>query len=125
MKITVNGGALITELSLMQKVLERKNTIPVLTNVHLDADGQKLIIRATDLDITFITTIPATVVQPGVLLVNGRRLFEANKLLPANEEVELSAAGKEKRGDTRGLLSFGKTKFHLPVLNEDASFPEA
>src|SRR3546814_11356033 len=64
MKLTIERADLLTALSHVQSVVERRNTIPILSNVLLEADGEHLALTATDLDIAVVENLPAQVAQP-------------------------------------------------------------
>jgi DNA polymerase-3 subunit beta len=83
MKITVDQGTLLRELSLLQGIIERKATLPILANVLLTAreDG-RLAIAATDLEIGFRSTVEATVEKPGTTTVHARRMHDIVRRLP-------------------------------------------
>ena len=84
MKITVDQGSLLRELSLLQGIIERKATLPILANVLLTAhENGKLAIAATDLEIGFRSTIDATVEAPGTATVHARRMHDIVRRLPA------------------------------------------
>ncbi len=114
MQFTVNAGALQEELSLLQKIVERKNTIPILANVLLTAERQTLSIRGTDLDNTLITEVPATIKVEGSTAIPARKLFEAIKLLNPDDEVDFSL---DSTKESRAKLQQGKAKFQLPTID--------
>lgn len=83
MKIRLDQGALLRELSLLQGIIEKKGTIPILSNVLLTAleDG-RLNILATDLEVGFRSSVEADVAQPGSTAVHARRLHDIVRRLP-------------------------------------------
>ncbi|RMG48711.1 MAG: DNA polymerase III subunit beta [Acidobacteria bacterium] len=84
MKITIDQGALLAELNLLQGIIEKKATLPILSNVLLTAEeGGRLRLAATDLEIGFRSAVPATVEEPGSTTVHARRLHEIVRRLPA------------------------------------------
>ena len=89
MKIRLDQGALFRELGLLQGIIEKKGTIPILSNVLIEAlEEGRLNIVATDLEVGFRSSIEAEVADPGKLAVNARRLNElARKLLPGQVEL--------------------------------------
>ncbi len=84
MRITLEQSSPIRELALLQGIIERKATLPILSNVMLTAleDG-RLLISATDLEIGFRSSVPATVEVPGSTTVHARRLHDIVRRLPA------------------------------------------
>ena len=86
MEITVSRQDLLRELSATQSVVERKTTIPILSNFLLEAGGDgsadRLTITATDLDQSIRTSCAAKVKKPGACTIPARKLFDYVKLLP-------------------------------------------
>jgi DNA polymerase-3 subunit beta len=82
MEISVNKQQLLRELTATQGVVQRKTTIPILSNFLLEAEDGRLTITATDLDQAIRTTCEAKVKQPGACTVPARKLYEYIKLLP-------------------------------------------
>jgi DNA polymerase-3 subunit beta len=94
MELVVRKSDLLKELSLLQGIVERKNTIPILANVLLQADGTGLSLLATDLDVGLRSRSAATVSKPGTLTLPAKKLFEIVSALPETE-VRLT---EEKNG---------------------------
>ena len=82
MEITVSKSDLLKELVATQGVVERKTTIPILSNFLFEAAGDKLSITATDLDISLRTSCPAKVKKEGSCTIPARKFYEYTKLLP-------------------------------------------
>jgi DNA polymerase-3 subunit beta len=85
MEITVSKADLLKELTATQGVVERKTTIPILSNFLFEAAGDRLSITATDLDLSLRTGCPAKVKKEGACTIPARRLFDYVKLLPDGE----------------------------------------
>ena len=85
MEITVSRQELLRELNATQSVVERKTTIPILSNFLIEADGETLNITATDLDQAIRTSCPARVKKPGACTIPARKLYDYVKLLPEGE----------------------------------------
>src|SRR6266404_3468468 len=85
MEITVSKADLLRELTATQGVVERKTTIPILSNFLFEAAGDKLTITATDLDLSLRTSCPATVKKEGSCTIPARKLYDYVKLLPEGE----------------------------------------
>ena len=85
MEISVNRQLLLRELTATQGVVERKTTIPILSNFLLEADQDRLTITATDLDQSIRTSCVAKVKKPGSCTIPARKLFDYIKLLPDGE----------------------------------------
>src|ERR671930_164356 len=82
MEITVSKYDLLKELTATQGVVERKTTIPILSNLLFEAAGDRLTITATDLDLSLRTTCPAKVKKEGSCTIPARKLHDYVKLLP-------------------------------------------
>jgi len=82
MEITVSKAELLKELTATQGVVERKTTIPILSNFLFEAAGDRLSITATDLDLSLRTSCPAKVKKEGACTIPARKLYDYVKLLP-------------------------------------------
>src|SRR3984893_4691339 len=82
MELTVRRGDFLNELTLMQGVVERKNTIPILSNILLKAADGHLSFPSTDLDLTLLSQAAAKVSRPGSVTVPARKLFDLIRNLP-------------------------------------------
>jgi DNA polymerase-3 subunit beta len=85
MELTVKRGDFLNELTLMQGVVERKNTIPILSNILLRAADGHLSFTSTDLDLTLLSQAEAKVSRPGSVTVPARKLFDLIRNLPESE----------------------------------------
>lgn len=85
MEISVSKNDLLKELTATQGVVERKTTIPILSNFLFEASGDKLSITATDLDLSLRTSCPAKVKKEGSCTVPARKLYDYVKLLGEGE----------------------------------------
>jgi DNA polymerase-3 subunit beta len=83
--ITVTRAELLRELTAAQSVVERKTTIPILSNFLFEADGERLMITATDLDQSLRTSCPARVKKAGACTVPARKLYDYIRLLPEGD----------------------------------------
>ncbi len=90
MKATVERATLLKCLAHVQSVVERRNTIPILSNVLIEAKGDGLRLMATDLDLQVVETIAAHVDNPGATTVSAHTLFDIARKLPEGAQVELS-----------------------------------
>src|SRR6202011_2493930 len=82
MEFTVSRGDLVRELSLSQGVVEKKTTIPILSNVLLEAKGDRIILTATDLELGIRCSCPARIKKEGAGTIPARKLLEYVRLLP-------------------------------------------
>jgi DNA polymerase-3 subunit beta len=122
MKFTVTRNSLLNELNLVQGVIEKKSTIPILSNILLEATGDHLDIVATDLDVTIRCGCPASVQSEGTTTISARRLFDIVRLLPDGSEIDLSLL----ENDWVELRS-GNSEYKIVALPKDnfPSIPEA
>jgi DNA polymerase-3 subunit beta len=118
MKVTIERSALVKALGHVQSVVERRNTIPILSNVLLQAEGGVLALTATDLDIEISETAPADVARKGSTTVSALTLYEIVRRLPEGAQVRLEL----KQEEGRLQVSAGRSQFALAVLPEE-DFP--
>jgi DNA polymerase-3 subunit beta len=85
MELVVRKSDLLKELSLLQGIVERKNTIPILANVLLEATEDEVALLATDLDVGLRSRAEASVSKPGTLTLPAKKLFEIVNALPETE----------------------------------------
>src|SRR5689334_10203823 len=112
MKLTIERAALIKALGHVQSVVERRNTIPILSNVLISAEGGAMTFAATDLDMEIIDETSADVSVGGQITAPAHTLYEIVRKLPEGADVELKVAGD----DPRLQVSAGRSRFNLPVL---------
>jgi len=111
MKITIERAALLKSLGHVQSVVERRNTIPILSNVKIEAEDGKLQFNATDMDLDMVDSVAANVSAPGATTVPAHTLYDIVRKLPDGSQVELDASG-----DGQLLLSAGRSRFTLSCL---------
>src|SRR5512144_2879958 len=87
MEFTVERNGLLSELNLVQGVIEKKSTIPILSNILLEAAEGRLGITATDLDVSICCGCAADVKSEGTVTISARRLFDIVRLLPDEAEI--------------------------------------
>jgi DNA polymerase-3 subunit beta len=117
MKATIERATLLKGLGHVHSVVERRNTIPILSNVLIEgAAGGGLRLMATDLDLQINETVEANVSDPGATTVPAHTLFDIVRKLPEGSQVELSAA------EGRMLINAGRARFTLSALPRD-DFP--
>ncbi len=91
MELTIQRSDLVKELSLVQGVVERKSSIPILSNVLLEAAANQVTFSATDLDVSLRGRCAATVTKEGSVTIGAKKLFEIARSLP-EKEVRLKAS---------------------------------
>ena len=118
MKATIERATLLRCLSHVQSVVERRNTIPILSNVLIEAStGGAVKVMATDLDLQVVETMSAASVEsPGAITVSAHLLFDIARKLPDGSQVSLETA------DNRMTVKAGRSRFSLPTLPRD-DFP--
>ncbi|MEW6597041.1 MAG: DNA polymerase III subunit beta [Pseudomonadota bacterium] len=112
MKLTIERAALLKALGHVQSVVERRNTIPILSNVLLSAEKGALAFSATDLDMEIVDETAAQIGVAGQITAPAHTLYEIVRKLPDGAEVELKFSGD----DPRLAISAGRSRFNLPVL---------
>jgi len=117
MKATIERATLLRCLSHVQSVVERRNTIPILSNVLIDASADGAVrIMATDLDLQVVESMAAVSVEtPGALTVSAHLLFDIARKLPEGSQVGLEAA------DNRLTVKAGRSGCRLPTRPRDDS----
>ena len=85
MDSVVKKGELFRELQYVQGVVERKTTVPILSNLLLETTGDRLVVTATDLDVTVQCACPANIKVSGALALSARKLVEIVRLLPESD----------------------------------------
>ncbi len=112
MQLTIERSALLKALGHVQSVVERRNTIPILSNVLLSAGRDRLSFAATDLDMEMVDEADATVEVEGQITAPAHTLYEIVRKLPEGAEVALIFNGD----DPRLTVQAGRSRFNLPVL---------
>jgi DNA polymerase-3 subunit beta len=95
MELVVRKNDLLRELQLFQGIVERKNTIPILANVLLDANGENVRFLATDLEVALRSQCKATVSKSGSLTLPAKKFYEIVKSLPDGADIRIA---EEKNG---------------------------
>ncbi len=117
MKATIERATLLKSLGHVQSVVERRNTIPILSNVLIEArDDNSIRLMATDLDLQVDESVAATVTQAGAITVSAHTLFDIVRKLPDGSQVELNAA------EGKMQVNAGRARFNLSTLPRD-DFP--
>src|SRR6187431_2932822 len=119
MKVTVERAQLLKSLGHVHRVVERRNTIPILANVLIRAEKSKLALKATDLDLEVNETIAAEVSPGGSTTVPAHMIYDIVRKLPEGSQVVLEASGD------RAVLAIraGRSRFTLQTLPE-SDFPD-
>lgn len=118
MKLTIERATLLKALGHVQNVVERRNTIPILSNVKLEATDRGLLLNATDMDMDIAELAPAEVAEPGATTAPAHTLYDIVRKLPEGAAIELS----QDQAQTQLILRAGRSRFALQVLPVD-DFP--
>ena len=119
MRVTIERSAFLKALNHVQSVVERRNTIPILSNVLVQAKGETVKLTATDLDIEIIETVAAEVAQDGAVTVAAHMLYDIVRKLPDGAQLEL-----DQGPDTgRVAIKAGRSRFALQALPPE-DFPD-
>ena len=112
MKFSIERGELLKAVNQAQSVVERRNTIPILANVLIEAEGDQVSFRATDLDIEVVDNAPAKVERAGATTVSAVTLHEIVRKLPDGALVTLNDDG----ASGRLTVEAGRSNFSLATL---------
>jgi len=118
MKLAFERAALLKSLAHVQSVVERRTTIPILSNVKLEAGETGISLTATDMDLSVVEETEAEVIRPGAITAPAHTLYDVVRKLPENSQIELE---RSEQGAELSLRS-GRTAFDLPCLPA-ADFP--
>ncbi|MFG1396750.1 DNA polymerase III subunit beta [Roseixanthobacter pseudopolyaromaticivorans] len=119
MKVTVERAELLKSLSHVHRVVERRNTIPILANVLIRTGTSGLELKATDLDLEVVETVPAQVDQDGATTVPAHVVYDIVRKLPEGAQVQLESSGD--RGTL--VVRAGRARFTLQTLPQE-DFPD-
>jgi DNA polymerase-3 subunit beta len=119
MKVTVERAELLKSLGRVHRVVERRNTIPILGNVLIRAERAKLSLKATDLDLEVIDAVAAEVSPAGSTTVPAHMFYDIVRKLPEGTQIVIEGSGD------RAVLSIraGRSRFTLQTL-PDSDFPD-
>jgi len=119
MRLLIEKSELLRALGHVTSVVERRTTIPILSNVMLSADMNGLEVKGTDLEREVTESAPAEVSEPGGTTVAAHILHDIVRKLPDGSKVELASEGEEQRLS----LTARRSRFYLPMLAAD-DFPD-
>lgn len=118
MRLAIERAALLKSLSHVQSVVERRTTIPILSNVKLEAADGGLSLSATDMDLAVVEATEAEVTQPGASTAAAHTLYDVVRKLPEGSRIEIERA----ESGAELTLRAGRSTFNLPCLPA-ADFP--
>lgn len=117
LELKLNKADFQKELGLVQTVVEKRHTIPILSHILIESTEKGIVLCGTDLDVSLRTECPAEVLQEGSLTVQARKLFEIVRNLP---EAEIHLKGEENH---RVSLECERSRFKIAGLSRE-NFPE-
>jgi len=119
MRVTIERSAFLKALNHVQSVVERRNTIPILSNVLVQSDKDKVRLTATDLDIEIVETVAAETGRNGAVTVPAHMLYDIVRKLPDGAQLEL------EQGPDAGRVNIkaGRSRFALQALPPE-DFPD-
>lgn len=112
MRLTIERSALLSALSHVQNVVERRTTVPILSNVLIEARDGVVSFAATDLDIEIIDGTNADVEVKGAITAPAHTLYDIARKLPEGSQVRLETVAD---GGRLSIVS-GRSRYHLPIL---------
>ena len=119
MKISVERDILLKSLNHIQSVVERRNTIPILSNVKIIANNEGISLTATDLDLEIIEKLDkANTIEEGQITTSAHTLYDIVRKLPEGSSLDIATKDNEKLE-----LSCGQSNFELSTLPIE-DFPE-
>jgi len=119
MKLTIDRAALMRSLNHVQNAVEKRNTIPILSNVRMQAEDGMLILSTTDMDLEINEAVEAKITTPGATTAPAHTLHDIVRKLPDDAKVELTLA---ESGNIMTVKA-GRSMFKLSCLPV-ADFPE-
>jgi len=118
MRFSIERSTLLKAVAQAQSVVERRNTIPILANVLIEAEGDRVSLRATDLDIEVVDRVPAQVERAGATTVSAVTLHDIVRKLPDGALVSLA----DDSATGRLTVAAGRSTFQLATLPRE-DFP--
>ena len=124
MKFKIVRSTFFKTLSHLQGIVDKKNSLPILSNILIEAKDNKLIFSSTDMDISIIEKIDCNVVEDGATTINSQILYDIVRKIDENSEIEIiSNDGKlltlRADGSRFSLASLPKEDF--PIIDQDDS----
>ena len=116
MKLRAGRDVLLKPLQAVIGVVERRQTMPILSNVLLVAKGGELAVTATDLEVELVAKTEVAVEAGGEITVSGRKLLDICRALPEGADIDISVSGEKL------VVRSGRSKFNLATLPA-AEFP--
>ena len=110
MKITINRESLLGPLQTVTSVVERRQALPILSNLLIVAEAGKLTLTATDMEVEVVVRIDSPVTSPGSTTLPARKLIDICRSLPNDAEIQLEMK------DSKATVRCGRSRFSLSTL---------
>lgn len=122
MKFSIKKEDIASELQLLQGIVEKRNTMPILANILVNATEKEIELTGTDLEVGLKTHFTAKIEEEGSITLSGKKIFEVVKSLPEGKKVTF-----EETGDLIMQVTSGESKFKVLCLPKDdyPQVPEA
>ena len=117
MKFSVLKENILEELQLLQGIIEKRNTMPILANILVNVGSQEVELLGTDLEVGLKTHFPASVEEPGAITVSGKKIFEIVKSLPDGQTITFN-----ENENLMMEIKAGKSEFKVLCLPKE-DFP--
>lgn len=114
MKFTVPKSVILEELQILQGIVEKRNTMPILANILLHASESEIEMTGTDLEVGVKTHFPANIEEPGTVTVPGKKIFEIVKAIADEQDITF-----KEENDLKMFISAGDSEFEVVCLTKD------
>ena len=113
MKFSLPKEAFLEELQLLQGIVEKRNTMPILANILMNVSASDIELTGTDLEVGLRTHLEAAIDKAGAITVNGKKIFEIVKSLPEGQTVQV------ERVDDNIEIKAGDSEFKIMCLPQE------
>lgn len=117
MNLTIKTSDLLKEIQLVYGVIERKATIPILSNILIEAKNKKLHLTATDIEVTLRSQCPANITAEGSITVPGQKFFDSIRFLPPESEIHIKI-----NENNWAIVDCERTKYKIAGISSE-EFP--
>lgn len=114
MKFFTNKEDILNELQLLQGIVEKRNTMPILANILVNARDTQVELNGTDLEVGLKTHFPAQVEEPGAITISGKKIFEIIRSLAAGNSIVF-----EQKDEHMMEISSGASQFKVLCLPQE------
>lgn len=119
MKFTVKKDLIVKEISLLQGIVEKRNTMPILSSILFEYSGQLLNMYATDLEVSIRVSLPVNGISEGKIALPGKKVFDIIKSFKEGADIEISMEEEGKtliKGDSTQFILFGALPEDFPEI---------